>query len=203
MTNYVSAVDLSLTRGDAVLCSGLSLTLQSGQCIHLAGANGRGKTTFIKVLCGLLPPDAGQVVWHQGSPRTHAHYLGHQNALKDVWTVSENLFWTLRLYGERPFPGLWEASLDHMALTHLLDQPVAILSQGEKRRTALVTLGLVPRPVWLLDEPFNALDASAQRRLVGWMNDHTDRGGAILFSSHTAHPDGLQLSGQLSMEDFV
>lgn len=201
MSRFVSATGLSLIRGDAQLCRDFSLELAAGECVHLEGPNGSGKTTLLHALCGLFAPEEGRVTWHDGLVATQAHYCGHQNALKEGWTVAENLRWSLRLSGCRVDPQQWDDGLDAMRLGLLADMPVERLSQGERRRAALMRLVLMPRPVWLLDEPFNALDLAAQSQLVAWMNGHTQGGGAILFSSHAGQPAGLRLTRRVSMQE--
>ncbi|NLC36909.1 MAG: heme ABC exporter ATP-binding protein CcmA [Alcaligenaceae bacterium] len=197
---YLSTTGLALARGDTSICQGLSMQLMAGECVHLHGPNGSGKTSLLQALCGLLQPEAGRVQWHVGTPRTSLHYCAHQNALKSAWTVAENLGWHLRLHGCTVAQEEWETPLSQMRLTHLTDTPATQLSQGEQRRAALMRLALMPRPVWLLDEPFNALDSAAQECLAQWINRHAGEGGAVLFSSHSGHPAALQLSRRMSME---
>lgn len=199
-TPYLSADRLTLARGDAPVCRNLSMRLLPGECVHLHGPNGSGKTSLMQALCGLLRPEGGTVDWHGASPRHALHYCAHQNALKSAWTVAENLAWQLRLHGCPVRPAQWEAPLAQMRLEHLADIPAAQLSQGEQRRAALMKLALMPRPVWLLDEPFNALDAAARECLSEWINRHVLDDGAVLFSSHSGQPASLQLSRRMSME---
>jgi len=199
-STYLSTSELTLSRGDTPICRDLSLTLSTGECVHLQGPNGSGKTTLMLALCGLLQPEHGTVHWHVGSPRTALHYCAHQNALKAAWTVAENLDWHLRLHGGQiPGDDLPDA-LSQMRLAHLLHTPAAQLSQGEQRRAALMRLALMPRPIWILDEPFNALDTDAQACLATWINRHVGDGGAVIFSSHSGHPATLKLSRRMSMD---
>lgn len=200
MKPYLSASDLTLQRGDSRICEQRSMLLLPGECVHLAGGNGSGKTTLMRALCGLLRPEAGAIDWHGGSPRTHAHYCAHQDGLKDAWTVAENLQWTLRMHGCTVPAATWNACLGEMRLDALADTRVAQLSQGEKRRTALAKLGLIQRPVWLLDEPFDTLDSASRGRIVEWITGHTAGGGAVLFSSHSDRPASLRLSRTISMD---
>jgi heme exporter protein A len=199
MTPHLSARGLTLLRGDSSICRELSMQLLPGECVHLLGGNGSGKTSLMQALCGLLRPEAGTITWNAGSVHTAAHYCTHQDGIKAAWTVSENLHWQLRLHNCSATPERWEDCLRQMRLEHLADTPAAQLSQGEKRRTALSRLGLMPRPVWLLDEPFNALDIEGRQCLVRWINSHTESGGAVLFSSHAERPAELRLSRQISM----
>lgn len=200
MTSYLSARGLTLFRGDSRICNELSMELGAGECIHLLGANGSGKTTLMQALCGLLRPDAGTLAWAAGSAGAAAHYCAHQDALKAAWTVTENLRWHLQLHGCSLSAGIWEDSLVEMRLDRLSDTLAAHLSQGQKRRAALLRLAVMPRPVWLLDEPFNALDTAGRDTLVRWINRHTETGGAVLFSSHSGRPAHLRLTGEMSMD---
>lgn len=200
MKPYLSARGLTLSRGDSRVCHDLSLELRAGECVHLLGANGSGKTTLMQALCGLLRPEAGTLSWADGSPGAAAHYCAHQDGLKASWSVMENLRWHLRLHGCELPEAQCEDSLAQMRLETLAETPAAHLSQGEKRRAALLRLAVMPRRVWLLDEPFNALDTAGRDTLVRWINRHTEGGGAVLFSSHSGRPAPLRLTGEISMD---
>ncbi len=175
------------------------MQLFAGECVHLLGANGSGKTSLMQALSGLLKPDAGAIAWSSGGAQTAAHYCAHQDGLKAVWTVAENVEWSLRLNDTVVPAAKKQQCLEEMRLDHLADTPVVQLSQGQKRRCALLRLWLMPRPVWLLDEPFNALDIDARECLVGWINEHTEKGGAVLFSSHSKPPAPLKLSREVRL----
>lgn len=203
MTPFVSAYGLALQRGDTRICNAFAMELMSGECVHLTGPNGSGKTSLMQALCGLLQPEAGQISWRVGTAATHAHYCAHQDALKDAWTVTENLRWTLRVHAARVTPAQWDTCFAQLRLEGVADTPVARLSQGEKRRAALARLVLLHRPVWLLDEPFNALDFAGRQCVVDWINRHTMQGGAVLFSGHSGQPAGLNLSRTISMDAQV
>lgn len=197
MTHFLSVHGLSLSRGDSRICSDFSMQLVGGECIHLLGSNGSGKTSLMQALVGLLKPDAGTITWSIGGAQTAAHYCAHQDGLKAVWTVAENMHWYLRLHDMVMSAAQKQKCLETMRLAHLADTPVAQLSQGQKRRCALLRLWLMPRPVWLLDEPFNALDTEARDCLASWINEHTANGGAVLFSSHSEQPTHLKLSSEI------
>ena len=205
MSSATLSVDnFSLMRGQLLLCHQWQMRLQAGQCVHLAGANGSGKTSFFQAITGLLQPEQGEVYW-QGqalakagnSVRRQWHYCTHENALKDALSVSENALLAARLCGVGVAKSDLEAALQEMQLVFLADTPVLHLSQGQKRRASLLKLKLVPRPVWLLDEPFNALDEAGRQQLAHWMNRHCEQGGSVLFTSHFAWPDHLKLSHRL------
>jgi heme exporter protein A len=157
----------------------------------LAGENGSGKTTLLKILAGLLEPDAGEVRW-QGQPirRLHEDYarrlvfLGHAPAVKDELTAAENLAVACTLAGRPASAGAVHEALERYGLPPN-PVPVRRLSQGQRRRAALARLALsADAPLWLLDEPFAALDASAARLTEELIAGHVARGGAVAYSTH-------------------
>ncbi|WP_203563990.1 cytochrome c biogenesis heme-transporting ATPase CcmA [Deefgea sp. CFH1-16] len=186
---------IAAQRGDRPLFSNLSFALQAGDCIHLRGENGIGKTSLLKMLAGLSQPDQGQILW-QGQALTELgddyhrqlHYLGHKDALKDLLSPYQNLHWAAQIAGNP----LSEAAILHtlakVGLLQQCDLPVRSLSQGQKKRAALARLLATPRPLWLLDEPFVALDTTAQSELGEWINTHCQQGGLVIFTSHQKLP---------------
>jgi heme exporter protein A len=192
----LEASDLEFERGGRTLFSGLGLALRGGELLRVAGANGSGKTTLLKVLCGLLAPDGGEVRW-QGTPIRQLReeysrnlvYLGHAPAVKDDLTAAENLAIAATLGGLSASP---QAVQEALAAYGLADGaiPVRQLSQGQRRRAALARLLLAGEaPLWLLDEPFTALDVDAARFTGELIAQHAARGGAAVFTTH--QPSGL------------
>jgi heme exporter protein A len=182
------AQDLSVERGGRRLIEGLSFALAPGEALVLLGANGSGKTSLLRALCGLLPLAGGQIVLEEApgepTPGESSHYIGHDNALKARLTVGENLaFWADVLGGERGEREL-RAALGKVGLGHVYEVFVGALSAGQKRRVALCRALLAPRPLWLLDEPTTALDAASIGALAALMAAHRGGGGMVIAATH-------------------
>ncbi|NDF78240.1 MAG: cytochrome c biogenesis heme-transporting ATPase CcmA [Betaproteobacteria bacterium] len=188
-----SVSNLSCSKGDKRLFSGVSFTLQPGQWLHLEGDNGVGKTSLLRLACGLSALEDGEITWnHQPvvqNPeafRANLAYLGHQLALKEDLTPMENLRADAAVAGR---PLQLEDALKALAQLGLRGRehlPVRVLSQGQKRRTALARLLVSPAKLWVLDEPFVALDTAAQSALAQIINDHLAKQGMVLLTSHQA-----------------
>ena len=187
----LQAFDLDCRRGGRALFRGLSLTLEGGELLRVAGENGSGKTTLLKILCGLLAPDAGEVRW-RGEPIRRLRedyarqlvYLGHAPAVKGDLTAAENLAVACTLGGLSPSAAVLRDALAHFGLPADVI-PVRRLSQGQRRRAALARLLLSAAvPLWLLDEPFAALDAPAARLTEELIASHIARGNAVVYTTH-------------------
>jgi heme exporter protein A len=173
-------------RGGREVFSGLDFAVAGGEALAVTGRNGSGKTSLLRLIAGLLAPAGGTVAIEGGDAELtlpeQAHYLGHRDAQKPALSVIENLaFWRDFLGGE-----VADAAdcLDRVGLAHALDLPAAYLSAGQRRRLSLARLLAVRRPVWLLDEPTTALDASGQTMFAGLMRDHLAGGGLIIAATH-------------------
>ena len=183
--------DLACVRGRRSLFRGLDVKLLPGQLLRVTGPNGAGKTSLLRMLCGLLAPAQGQVLW-QGQPlravREDFHrqliYLGHAAALKDDLSPLENLQVALRLGGQAPDAPAARQALADAGLRGREQVPSRILSQGQRRRAALARLPLGDALLWVLDEPFNALDTAATAWLLGLVEGQLRRGGAVVLTSH-------------------
>ena len=187
----LTASNLSLSRGDRRLFSGVSFTLESGQWLHLEGDNGVGKTSLLRLLCGLISLEEGEIRWKGQSTlkapdvfRADLAYLGHQLALKQDLSPLENLRADAAISGRELSVKDAMAALAQMGLRAREHLPVRVLSQGQQRRTALSRLIVSTAALWILDEPFVALDAAAQNALAGVINAHLSRQGMVLLTSH-------------------
>jgi heme exporter protein A len=185
--------ELGCVRGRRSLFRDINLRLLPGQLLRVAGANGAGKTSLLRMLCGLLAPAHGQVLW-QGSSLSQAReefhrqliYLGHGAALKDDLSPLENLQAGMRLAGVAPALAHAMQALADAGLRGREHVPTRILSQGQRRRAALARLPLGQATVWVLDEPFNALDTAATAWLQTLIENHLRRDGLVVLTSHQA-----------------
>ena len=188
----LEASELAATRGDTTLFSGLGFSLAPGALLRVTGANGTGKTSLLRALCGLLMPSAGEVRWKGEDIRAlreeywkHLAWVGHANALKDDLTVAENLEFACRIAGLPATRARLRAALERFGLAAREHLPVRALSQGQRRRAALARLALSDTlPLWILDEPFAALDAAAIDLVQSLAGDHLARGGMVVLTTH-------------------
>ena len=178
---------LTCLRGGRALFSDVSFQLRSGQALHLSGDNGVGKTSLLRIVCGLSPADGGQVIWQsnqQPALRAALFYLGHALSLKEELTALENLQSDAAMAGRVLSTSQALQALATMGLRERAHLPLRVMSQGQKRRTALARLLASQAPLWVLDEPFVALDLAAVEVLRQLMADHVAQGGMVLFTSH-------------------
>ena len=179
-------------RGGREIFSGVDFEASSGEALAVTGPNGSGKTSLLRLIAGLLTITDGSIGLEGGETELtlpeQAHYLGHRDALKSALSVMENLsFWRDFLGGEAFDTG---ASLAAVGLDHAAHLPAAYLSAGQRRRLSIARLLVVRRPVWLLDEPANALDSAGQIMFAALTGDHLARGGLIVAATHA--PLGVQ-----------
>lgn len=177
---------LACQRGGRAVFSNVNFALSSGQLLELRGPNGSGKSSLLRLIAGLGEPVEGQITLEGGSPDLtigqQAHYAAHQEAIKSPLTVSENLtFWGDFLGG-----GDVAAALAAFDLADLAAYPAALLSAGQKRRLSLARLALVPRLLWLLDEPTLGLDRASLERLMTLLRGHLSGGGLAVVATHAA-----------------
>lgn len=187
----LQARDLACVRGERKLFSNLSFALSSGNCLHVRGENGVGKTSLLRLLTGLSKPEAGQILWNQQSisQQTDLYhrdllFLGHRDALKEELSALENLQIYAALDGvalpiEKALAALWRFGLRGRE-----NLPVNCLSAGQKRRILMARMLTRQAKLWILDEPFNALDVSAVAQLEELMAEHLASNGMLILTSH-------------------
>ncbi len=186
----LSAHGLQCVRGGRTLIRGLDLTVEAGRPVHLLGVNGSGKTTLLRTLASLRPPEAGEIHWcghrlervRSEFLQTMA-YVGHAAGLKQDLTARENLAAHLALAGRQPVESI-PAALAAVGLRRLADRPVRRLSAGQARRVALAGLRLTAAQLWILDEPFTALDADGRELIRDLLIRHCTASGLAILTSH-------------------
>lgn len=183
--------DLACRRGPALLFSGLSFEVASGELLCVRGPNGCGKTTLLRCVTGLTRPDGGAVLWH-GEPaqtdpermRAGTAYAGHLPGLKDDLSADENLEFMLRLRGAGSTPEERREALAAVGLEKRRRIPARRLSAGQRRRIGLARLALDPAELWVVDEPLTALDDAGQALFIDLLGRHLEAGGLALAATH-------------------
>ena len=182
---------LTCVRGDRRLFEDLSFTLNAGELLYLRGHNGSGKTSLMNCLCGLIAAESGEIRFNGKSTRAEYDefcrellYIGHKSGTKDDLTATENLRFCQQL-GRAPVSvDAADSALARMGLRGFEDLPTRTLSQGQRRRVALARLLLSDARLWVLDEPFTALDVDAVEQLRDTLRAHLDGGGLVVLSTH-------------------
>ncbi|WP_434514802.1 cytochrome c biogenesis heme-transporting ATPase CcmA [Dechloromonas sp. ARDL1] len=187
----LEADNLECVRGERRLFAGLGFKLEAGELLYLQGKNGAGKTSLLRMIIGLLPPETGEIRWKGKSIRRNGDefradlcYLGHLNAIKEELTPLENLLASAHLADEALSEDDALDALEQVGLAGREDLACKYLSQGQKRRVALARLVKERRPLWVLDEPFVALDVAAVDWLAGIISAHLQRGGLAVMTTH-------------------
>lgn len=191
----LQALGLACRRGRRLLFEGLSFGLGDGQALRVKGGNGAGKTSLLRQLVGLAPADAGEVHW-DGRPIARQReaygaalaYLGHAPGLKDELTPLENLAADAALAGGADTPAQHVQALADWGLAAAARLPLRVLSAGQRRRVALARLSLSGAALWILDEPFTALDDAGCAQLGQLIERHLARGGLAVLTSHQPLP---------------
>ncbi len=185
--------NLGCIRGERSLFEGVGFRLDSGEMLYLQGKNGSGKTSLLRILCCLSHPAAGEIRWRGERVgklgedyRRELCYLGHPNAIKEELTPLENLLASARLADEVLDVGSALDALERVGLGGREDLACRYLSQGQKRRVALARLVNERRVLWILDEPYVALDAAAIELVAGLIGAHLQRGGLAVLTTHQA-----------------
>lgn len=192
----LQAIDLECQRGERLLFTGLNFDVAAGTCLHVAGPNGAGKTSLQRILCGLLVPAAGEVRFRGENIRKlreeywqQLAYVGHLNGVKDDLSAEENVLFASGLAGRVAHRAEVRAALDEVGLQGFEAQLARHLSQGQKRRVALARLYLAARAtVWILDEPFTALDVRGVGSLAALIASHLQREGVVILTTHQEVP---------------
>ncbi|CAK0748463.1 cytochrome c maturation protein A [Gammaproteobacteria bacterium] len=188
----LEAYNLSCERGDRLLFEHLGFSLEPGAMVQIEGHNGAGKTSLLRILCGLAQPSAGVVRWRGRDIHCQRQeflsevlYLGHHHGVKGLFTPEENLKISIGLGVAHPTLSIREA-LIQVGLDKFHDYPCQSLSAGQRRRVALARLLTTQTNLWILDEPFTSLDRSGVRMVEVMLRAHLATGGAAVITTH--HP---------------
>src|SRR5438552_4716088 len=187
----LEVLKLGCIRGDRRLFSDLSFSATAGELIELRGPNGSGKTSLLRILCGLSSPAAGQVRWNGKNIRSLAEeyfrdvaYLAHQNAVKDELSALENLRIASGVAGNPLNKAQAQQVLERIGLKHRQHLPARVLSAGQRRRLALTRLLTSKATLWILDEVLTSLDDAAVRLSRDFIGDHIKNGGMAIVATH-------------------
>lgn len=196
-TPTLSFSKLGCTRGGRRLFENVDCELTAGQWLYVAGANGVGKTSLLRMVCGLATIESGDILWNNTPIHSQSEayrqdlcYLGHLNALQESMTVDENLAFRAALGGIAPDPTKTNEVLGRFGLRGRGKHLVRHLSQGQKRRVALSRLALSPARLWVLDEPYVAMDEAGVQLLADLIAQHLSEGGLAVLTSHQRVPIG-------------
>ena len=192
LKSLLAATGLACFRGDRLLFRDLDLNVDGGRALQVRGPNGCGKTTLLRILCGLTSPEDGSIRWRGRLLRRHdpdylraLRYIGHNDGVKLVLSPRENLRIAMALDSGADEAAL-HAALARLDLANFMDVPCRTLSAGQRRRVGLARLTLGGARLWLLDEPFTALDSTGTDTVHALIEAHLDDGGCAVLTSHQA-----------------
>lgn len=198
--------NLACVRGDRLLFKSVGFELKAGGLLYVLGENGSGKTSLLRLLCGFLRPEGGAVFWGEENIKQNPEkylssllYIGHLNGLKDDLTALENLLMSARLAGYEADADRALAALAAIGLERCANLPVRVLSQGQKRRVSLARLWLTDTQLWVLDEPFSALDSESVDVLASRLSQHMSNGGMTIITTHQDVTIGAQFTQTLRL----
>ena len=194
LATRLKIVGLQCIRDDRILFDQLNFSVSKGQLLQIEGANGTGKTSLLRILCGLTLPTEGTVLWDDCDIESikaqyweNLIYIGHSNGIKGDLTPLENLAMA-RALGSHPTEISLEDALEYVGLRGFEDGATRTLSAGQQRRVALARLLITKAQLWILDEPFTALDKKAIVHIEDLLDTHAHQGGmAVLTSHHTVN----------------
>lgn len=202
--------NLSCQRGERLLFSELCFALKSGQCLHIIGENGTGKSSLLRIITGLLEAESGSVTWGDHSNQSETYraniaYLGHSDAIKNELTAVENLSYQQRLVSSKDDSQL-DQILNKVGILHCADLMTHKLSFGQRRRLAFARLLLKDYKIWILDEPFTGIDVAGRELIESLCMNHLNHDGMIILTHHQSLENSrlaaalktLQLSGSNS-----
>ena len=186
----LEARDLGCRRNEVLLFAGLGFSLDAGEILQIDGANGSGKTSLLRILCGLAQAEQGEVLWcgqpmqgDRGAYLADLAYVAHANGVKGELTALENLAVAAALCTKTSSRSL-EETLGETGLLNHADLPAANLSSGQRRRLALARLLVSAARLWILDEPFTALDEGGKRIVKDMITRHSKNGGTVILTTH-------------------
>jgi len=206
----LTASNLACHRGDNTLFKQLSFSLGAGECLHLIGANGSGKTSLLRILCGLNQADQGELQWRSEPTYNNdfflseVAYIGHKDGLKNELTALENLRFHQALDNELDEDKL-DDCLAQLKILQCADLPAQALSFGQRRRLALAKLLLTPKSLWILDEPLTGIDVAGRDLIEQLCISHLQGGGSIIMTHHQSldHTAFNQFKTELWLEKFT
>lgn len=180
-SRMLQAKKITCKRDHRVLFQDLSFSLDRGSALQVCGINGAGKSTLLRILAGLYEEFDGEVEWDL---EDYPLFSGHRAGVKELMTARENLLWAADLYGQNISQKKVDEALSQVSLDGFETVACGAMSEGQRRRVGLARLYLLDNPVWILDEPFAAIDTDGVQRITQRINEHLAGDGVVVFASH-------------------